>query len=253
VDDVQLKRKQVDAAQQAVDMAKQNTTQALQNIARFQQNVEQADLSVAESGKVVQVAQKQLDYASIVAPFDGVVAGLDLKTGDYFNPGVSPSPVYLVDPASLVTNAQIDEIDVAGVQEGQKALITLDSLPGTQFEGVVDSISMTPVTGAQNLGVVQYIVKVKFAGNPPPAAKSGMSANTDIITHEARDRVLVPNKSIKHNSQGQAVVNVVVNQKIEERPVVLGLTDGTQTEVIAGLQAGDRIIKLVLDTTTKPG
>jgi macrolide-specific efflux system membrane fusion protein len=253
VDDVRLKQKQVDAAQQAIDMAKQTAAQAGQNTVRFQQNVEQANLSVAESGKVVQLAQKQLDYASIVAPFDGVVAGLNLKSGDYFTPGVSASPIYLVDTASLVANTEIDEIDIAGVRAGQKALLSLDSLPESQFDGAVDSISMTPTTGAGSLGVVQYTVKVRFAGNPPAAAKAGMSVSTDIVTHEGKDLLLVPNKSIKRNAQGQTVVSVVVDQKVEERRVVLGLTDGTQSEVVSGLQAGDRIIRLVMGTNSKPG
>ena len=50
--------------------------------------------------------------------------------------------------------------------------------------------------------------KYGFAGNPPFEAKSGMSANVDIITSEKKDVLLIPNKSIKHNSQGQALVNV---------------------------------------------
>jgi HlyD family secretion protein len=254
VDDVQLKEKQVEAAQQAVDMAKQNTAQAQQNIVRYQQNVDQANLSLAEAGKVVEVAQKQLDYASIVAPFDGVVAGLDFKTGDFFTPGLTAgASIYLVDSSSLETNADVDEVDIAGVKVGQKALISLDALPGDQFDGLVDSISIVPATDSVNQGVVLYTVKVKFAGNPPAGAKSGMSASTDVITHESKDAILVPNKSIKRNSQGQTVVDLVVNQKIEERPVTLGLTDGNQTEIISGLQAGDRIVKLLTDNSVKSG
>jgi hypothetical protein len=54
----------------------------------------------------------------------------------------------------------------------------------------------------------------------------------------------VPNKSIKRNAQGQTVVGVVINQKTEERPVKLGLTDGNQTEAISGLQPGDIVLKI---------
>ena len=105
----------------------------------------------------------------------------------------------------------------------------------------------------QNSGVVVYEVKVGFTGAPPAEAKSGMSVSVDIVTQEKKNVVLVPNKSIKRNSHGQAVVNVVVNQKIEERPVILGLTDGTQTEIVSGLNTGDMIIKLVKDNNSKSG
>ncbi len=251
VEDVRLKEQQVKAAQQGVDLAKQNIDKSQQNVIRSQQNVEQANLSLAQATKAVEVAQKQLDYAIIVAPFDGMVADLGLKQSDFVvTPGVSNGAnVYMVDPASLEINTEVDEIDIAGIQVGQKAAIELDAIPGSQFEGMVSSISMIPATNAQNPGVVVYFVKVRFAGNPPAGAKSGMSASVDIITHEKKGVVLVPNNSIKRNSQGQSIISVVNGQKVEEKQVVLGQTDGTNTEVISGLQEGDRILKLATDNS----
>ena len=70
-----------------------------------------------------------------------------------------------------------------------------------------------------------------------------MSASADIILNQEKDVLLIPNKSIKQNAQGQTIVKVVINQQVEERQVKLGLTDGVQTEVIDGLQPGDIIIK----------
>jgi multidrug efflux pump subunit AcrA (membrane-fusion protein) len=125
----------------------------------------------------------------------------------------------------------------------QKAAISLDALPNVRYDGIVTAISVTPIVKQINTGVVAYEVKISFVGNPPAEAKAGMTANVDIVTGEKKDVLLVPNKSIKRNAQGQTVVNVVVNQKTEERPVKLGLTDGSQTEVISGLQAGDTIVK----------
>jgi multidrug efflux pump subunit AcrA (membrane-fusion protein) len=92
-------------------------------------------------------------------------------------------------------------------------------------------------------GVVEYEVTIGFNGTPPVQVKSGMSATVDIITAEKKGVVLVPNKSIKQNNQGQKTVDVLVDQKIQERPVVLGMTDGTQTEVVSGINVGDIVIK----------
>jgi RND family efflux transporter MFP subunit len=253
VQDVRLKEQQLKAAQKAVEIAKLGTEQAKQNAALSQQNiekaqksVEQAELTLDQAVKAVSAAQKQLEYASIVAPFDGTIAGLEIKQGDYVaDAGISTAPpVYMVNPASLEIDTNIDEIDIADVRPGQKAVIQLDTFPGSAYDGVVDSISLTPVVNPQSPGVVIYSVKIKFAGSPPPEIRSGMSANIDIITREKKGVLLVPNKSIDRTGQDQGTVSVLNGEKVEPRQVVLGSTDGIQTEVVSGLQDGDVILSL---------
>jgi HlyD family secretion protein len=187
----------------------------------------------------------QLDEASIVAPFDGIIAALDIKKGDYFSgPGLnSGTPVLLIDSASLEISTEIDEIDVAGVQINQTASISLDALPGTRFAGKVSSVSITPKERAQNSGIVVYDVKVVFDGVSPVQVKSGMSASIDIITVEKKSVLMVPNKYIKQNSQGQKIVSILVDKQTQDQPVTLGLTDGSHTEIISGLNEGDIIIQ----------
>ena len=245
VEDIRMKQKQVEVAQLALTQAQQSIEQSRQNTELALQSVEQTKRALVQAQQNTAYIQKQITEATLIAPFDGIVSGLDVKQGDFMaTPGLSSgTPIYLVDPQSLEVSTEIDEIDVAGVKLNQKAVIGLDALPNARFEGVVTAISVTPIVKQANTGVVVYEVKVSFAGSPPPEAKAGMTANVDIVTGEKKDVLLVPNKSIKRNAQGQTVVNVVVNQKTEERPVKLGLTDGNQTEVISGLQPGDVIIK----------
>jgi macrolide-specific efflux system membrane fusion protein len=71
-----------------------------------------------------------------------------------------------------------------------------------------------------------------------------MSANIDIITREKKGVLLVPNKSIDRTGQDQGTVSVLNGEKVEPRQVVLGSTDGIQTEVVSGLQDGDVILSL---------
>ena len=248
VEDVRMKQLQVESAQQSVDQAKQNLELAKQNVQQATQSVEQSQQNIA-------YISKQIKESTIVAPFDGVIAGLDVKKGDFLaNPGVnSGAPIYMVDTASLEISTEIDEIDMANINLNQKALISVDAFPNSPFEGSVKAISLMPIVKPQNSGVVVYEVKIGFSGTPPTAVKSGMSASVDIITHEKKNVLLVPNKSIKRNQQGQTVVNVINKQKLEERPVVLGLTDGSQTEVINGLNAGEVVWKPVKESSSKLG
>ena len=70
-----------------------------------------------------------------------------------------------------------------------------------------------------------------------------MSATADIVIDERSNVLLVPNRAIKQDSQGNPVVNVVVNEQIEERPVVIGISDGFQTEIIDGLDEGELVMR----------
>ena len=248
VDDIKMKQKQVEVAQKAVELAKQNIEQTRQNTDLAKKSIEQSKTALDQAQQNAGFIQKQITEATMTAPFDGTVAGLDVKQGDFIaTPGLTTPnpPIYMVDPNSLEISTEIDEIDVANVKLNQKALITLDALPNAKFEGTVTGIGLTPIVKTLSSGVVVYEVKVRFNGKPPVEAKAGMSTNVDIVTGEKKDALLVPNKSLKRNGQGQTIVNIVVNQKVVERTVVTGLTDGNQTEVLSGLQPGDTIVRVI--------
>jgi macrolide-specific efflux system membrane fusion protein len=237
VEDVRMKQLQVKSAQQAVDEATQNLELAKQNIEQAQQSLEQAT-------KAAGVAEKNLQDATVIAPVAGTAVRVDVKEGDILPASsISPStPIYLIDLNSIQVAAQIDEIDIAGVKLGQKVIISLDSAPGIQYQGSVKSISMVPVANPQNSGVVVYEVKIGFANPPPPEVKPGMSATVDIVTVEHQGVLLISNRAIKEDNQGNSVVEVMVNQKIETRPVKIGISDGVNTEITSGLNQGDTVV-----------
>ena len=147
VEDIQIKQKQLEIAQTGITEADQNIEQANQNILLDNQTVEQSKLSLEHANQAVAVAQDQLAHATILAPFNGVIATLDLQQGDYIvTPGLSPgTPIYIVDPNSLEISTKVDEIDMAGIQIGQKAVISLEALPDQKFDGMVTKISTVPV------------------------------------------------------------------------------------------------------------
>jgi HlyD family secretion protein len=246
VDDVRMKQQQVLLDEKAIEQAKADIEQA-------RLGVVQAELALEQARKQVEYIQEQLREASIIAPFDGIVADLTIKENEYISASSleAGAPVYMVDPGSLEIETEIDEIDVAGIKLDQKAIITLDALPDRHFEGTVTAISVMPVVKPQNSGVVVYSVKVGFTGAPPAEVKPGMSATVDIISMEKKDVILVPNKSIKRNSQGRNVVNVIINEKVEERLVTLGISDGTVTEVISGLEEGELVSRSVKETNAR--
>jgi HlyD family secretion protein len=206
--------------------------------------IEILEMLVDVAEQALAEAQKQLDEATITAPFDGLVAGVYVEEGDIIP--AATTIVHLIDPSVMELNAEADEIDVPDIKPGQRAIIEVDALPDEQLEGVVTLIGSLPIVEA---GLVLYEVKIGFDVPEGSGLKVGMSATTDIILEERSNVLLVPNRAITQDSQGNLIVKVMVNEEIEERPVVRGISDGFDTEIVDGLSEGDVV---VIETKVKP-
>jgi RND family efflux transporter MFP subunit len=250
VEDVRIKQLALESAQQSVDQAKQNVELTQQNIELAKGNIDLAQKSLEQATKAVEVNRKQLTNATILAPIDGTILDLNVKEGDTVSGIAATTPVYIIDTSTTQVSALIDEIDIPGVKVGQDVTIGLDSAPDMKYEGKVNSISLGPTVNTQNTGVVVYEVKVGFASPPPPEVKLGMSATVDIVTNQRKGVLLVPNRAIQEDNQGNPIVDVLVNNKAESRQLKLGITDGVNTEVLNGLNAGD-IIVIVRNATAQ--
>jgi HlyD family secretion protein len=208
-------------------------------IAESQLKAAEAQLEAA--GQAVAQAQKQLDEATITAPFDGLVAAIYVKEGDIIpSPTMAPKVIiYLIDPSRMELSAQVEEIDVAGVKLGQSAVISVDAWPDERLEGVVTLVSLVPNIEA---GLVQYKVKISFDVPPGLDLKIGMSATADIIIQQRENVLLVPERAIERDSQGKPMVWVKLNEQIEPRSIITGISDGLQTEVLSGLGEGEIVM-----------
>jgi len=222
--------REVKAKEMEVELAKQSVEQTKHSLQQSQQSVEQA--------------QKQLDEATITAPFDGVVASVDADEGDSVS--ATMTIINLIDLTSMELEVEVDEIDIAEVKPGQRAIIEVDALPALQLEGEVTSISLLSTEAG---GLVIYEVTIDFDVPQDYNLKIGMSAIADIIFEERSNVLLVPNRAISQDSQGKPVVKVMVDEEIEERPVVTGISDGFDTEIVDGLNEGDVV---VIETKVKP-
>ncbi len=229
---------QVAAAESQVEAAESQVEVAELQVAAAELQYAVAELQVETAQQSVEYAQKQLDEATITTPLDGVVASVYVDEGDTVS--AVTTIVQLIDLTSLELNVEVDEIDVAEVQPGQEAIIEVDALPALQLNGKVTSISLLPEVKG---GVVLYEVKIGFDVPTDSGLKVGMSATADIVIDERSNVLLVPDRAIAKDSQGNPVVKVVVNEQIEERPVVTGISDGFQTEIVDGLDEGELVLR----------
>ncbi|MFC2066973.1 HlyD family secretion protein [Chloroflexota bacterium] len=180
-DDLTIKALEVASAKESVAHAQQNINLAQQNINLAQQNINLAQQSLVQ-------AQKDLAEATIIAPFDGTVANIGVKGGEFISPAVytGTTIVEIIDLRHMELTARVAELDIARVKTGQKVMISVDAMPGTMLEGRVTFIS--PV--AREPGVVlfededeekDYEVKIDFDIPENSPIRAGMSATAEII------------------------------------------------------------------------
>jgi multidrug efflux pump subunit AcrA (membrane-fusion protein) len=92
-----------------------------------------------------------------------------------------------------------------------------------------------------NNSVVTYLVRVSFPDDDA-RVKVGMTANVSIVTASKENALLVPNSALLPNGAGYAVQVPDAGGGTREVMVQTGLSDGTQTEIVEGLKAGDQVI-----------
>jgi len=200
--------------------------------------LEAVELQLAAAEQAIPEAEKQLQWAIITAPFAGTISSVDVDEGDTVL--ATQIIMQLIDLTSLELEAEVDEIDVAEVEPGQRVIIEVDALPTLQLEGEVVSISLLPEVEA---GVVLYRVKIGFDVSPDLGLRVGMSATADIVIDERNNVLLVLSRAIQRDSQGNPMVEVMVDEQIEERAVVTGISDGFETEIIDGLNEGEVVLR----------
>jgi len=203
-----------------------------------EQSIELAQQSLELAQQSLELAQKQLDEATLIAPFDGMVASVDADEGDTVL--TTTTIIHLIDLASMELNAEVDEIDIPEVKLRQRAIIEIDALPALQLEGEVTSISSL---ATEEGGVVLYEVTIGFNVPEGSGLRVGMSATADIVIDERSNVLLVPDRAVKQDSEGNPIVEVMVNEQIEERAVVTSISDGFQTEIVDGLEEGEVVIE----------
>ncbi len=189
-------------------------------------------------------AKQDLLKTEIIAPFDGTVVSVDVKSNDQLSQFdyASKPAVYLVDTKTIRMKGIIDEIDITKVSVGQPAIIRVDALPGRDLRGSVRFVSPF---GTLQSGVVNFPVEIYMDKDEnTEGLRGGLTATADIITGMRENVLQVPNRAIK-GLTGDYWVDVVIDAasaKTEKRPVKTGVQNKKSTEIISGLQEGEQVL-----------
>ena len=220
---------QVTQAQASLD--KLTAPAAAPDIAAAEAGVAQAEVQVA-------AARRSLDQATLVAPFDSVVAAVDIQPGSIVS--ASNVAITLVDRSKLHVNINLSETDAARVAVGQPVTLTFDALPNVRLSGKVATVA--PAASVQQ-NVVTYPVQIEFDPGDAPV-KVGMSTSADIQIQQVNNAILVPSRAVQTSGNAKSVTVLQGAQKI---PVTVqietGATSNGQTEITSCVDTGNQCLR----------
>lgn len=188
-------------------------------------------------------ARADLARTVLKAPFDGVVAEVNAEIGEYVTPsppGIpTPPAVDLIDDQCLYVTAPIDEVDAPAIRTGMPACVSLDAFPEQRCHAKVRRIAPYVLDVEKQARTVE--VEVEFAGKEDSAGLlPGYTADVEVIL-EQRDNVLrVPTEAVLENSR--VFVYRENDGKLESRTFQSGISNWHFTEVLSGLQEGERVV-----------
>jgi RND family efflux transporter MFP subunit len=250
----QAKLDQLRGGPQAGDLesAKSAVTAALAGLAdKSGTGVRQSDLAIQEAAvRQAQVgvrqAKRDLDAATLVAPFDGVVASVGCAVGEQLPcapasaSATSGSSAFmvLVDLSRLQVQATIGQADVARVRPGQLARVTFDAFSGQTFRGTVASLS---TQGTSNQGAVTYGVTLDLdtAGTAIPP---GLTANVTVVVDHKGSALAVPPEVLRRENKSVVLDVLGPDGSITPRAVTIGIERDSAVELTSGVDEGEQVV-----------
>lgn len=201
-------------------------------------------------------AAKNLNYAEIYSPIDGIVISRDVEVGQTVVSNMSVANLYTIaDLDHMQVVADVDEADIGQVKVGQKATFSVDAYSDVTFEGLVTQVRLSPTTESN---VVTYEVIISTE-NPDHKLIPGLTANITIYTL-SESGILLPARAFTFKpepagegsklpqptgseadlklSDGERCVWVVDGARLVPTAVKVGPSNGISTIALSGISEG---------------
>jgi len=188
-------------------------------------------LEAAEKG--LDVLRTKMRTSSVRSPINGVIDDKFMNKGEMSAPGV---PILgIVDISKVKVSAGIPEAYVTKIKQGQHVNVTVDAIPGAEFDGEISYISPVLDSGSRTFEVELTI------NNPDRTLKPGMNANIDITRDEIQDAVVIPQDMIVDYGDEQFVF-VLEGDVAKKRDIKIDGRQENMVHVTSGLNPGDKLI-----------
>jgi len=213
---------------------------------RFQAsyNSSKAQLQVAEQR--LEQTKRDRDDLLVRAPFAGTITNRFADPGSFVTPTTSASATAGASSASIVqlasgleVQAKVPESDIGRIQPGQNASVRVDAYPDQRFPARVSRVA--PRAEKSN-DVTTVKVELSLEGEQAKQLlRIGMTADIDFDTGKLAPKPLVPTVAIVTRQGQPGVLIPGKGDKPEFQAVSLGSSSGRQTQVLSGVEPGERI------------
>lgn len=257
-----LKRKQLLAEQDAGSRQDYEDALAARDVAR--EEIKALEAQIEKARVQVATAQVNLGYTKITAPMDGVVVAIITKQGQTVNAAQSaPTIIMLAQLDVMTVEAEISEADVVRVKPGQRVYFTILGEPDHRYEATLRAIKPAPEsitdedTGSSGGGSGSsssssssaiYYNGLFDVPNPDGNLRISMTAQCTIVLSQAKDAVCVPFIALSPGKGGKGPRGLRFVKVLGQdgrpvgRKVQVGINDGTQAQILEGIQAGEQVI-----------
>jgi HlyD family secretion protein len=237
---------QVEDSEKLYQMALNKQQSAIRMLAVSKADIARMKAQVAQATAMLERLEEDLRNATIVSPIDGLVLSRNVEVGNAVSSilvlGSQATLLFtLGDVRDVFVRGKVDQADIGKVYNTQLARIVVESFRDKKFEGRVYKIA--PL-GVEKENVTTFEVQVSIH-NPTRELKANMSANAEIILEEKPDVILVPEAAVIYDKSRNAKVEVpdaTAEKGRKEVAVKLGISNGVKTEVLAGLNPGQKVI-----------
>lgn len=214
---------------------------------------QQATQQVSQARENVRRAQTNLSYATITSPIDGVVLSKSVEEGQTVAASFNTPELFTIaqDLTNMQVVANVDEADIGDIKPGERVTFTVDAYPNDTFTGAVKQVRQEAKT---TNNVVTYEVIIS-APNGDLKLKPGLTANVTIYTHELPNVLSVPSKALRYtptqetigkhkikDCKGKNKVWTLEGNVLTAHSVNVGMSDGTHTQIVSGIDEGQGIV-----------
>jgi HlyD family secretion protein len=241
-----IARALLEDAEKAYQMGLNKQMSALRSVSVTRAEMAKSKAQVAQARAALERAEEDLRNSTIVSPMDGLVLSRNVEVGDAVSSIlVLGSQATLVmtlgDVGDVYVLGKVDQADIGKVYMNQRSRIVVESFKDKKFEGQVTKIS--PL-GVEKDNVTTFEVRVSIK-NPGGELKSNMSANAEIILEEKKNVLLIPETAVVYDKERKTFAEIpdATKEKGKSKvPVQLGISNGVKTELVSGLNQGQKVV-----------
>lgn len=240
--EARVKRRFTDTELERAHRLVENGARSTQYLDEQQSAHDQAAAVEARAQAVLHTLSTQLSYADVVSPLAGRVLDVPVEEGSAVSPVTSVNGgtllLSLAATETLHLDGLVDENEVARVEVGQPARVRTEAYPDRVFEGRVRDIK--PL-GERVQNVTYFRVEIQITDPDAALLRPRMSGDADIVTEVVDDALLVPETAL-HYRGDQVYVRTPDGTGFDDRPVQVGIVDGSRVQVLEAVAEGDAVV-----------